>query len=238
MHEKNSFITLTYNEQNAPANNSLNKREITLFIKKLRKKYGKNIKFFMCGEYGEHLQRPHYHMCLFGHDFADKKLWSVRQKVKLYRSAELEKLWPKGYCTVGDVTFESAAYVARYCLKKYKGEDKEEHYKNKTPEYVNMSRRPGIGKTWWDKYKQDVLSLDKVVIRNNLLVKPPRYYDSKVGVTQLERIKSKRRQKMRLMDQEEFDWERLQVKEIVKQASIKQLKRGYENVNEDFRHQG
>lgn len=225
MHKKNCFITLTYDDQNKPENNSLQKRDVTLFIKKLRKKYGSKIRFFMCGEYGSQLDRPHYHLCMFNHDFEDKKLWNVRDNVKLYRSKELEKLWPKGYTTIGDVTFESAAYVARYCLKKISGEKKEEHYGNRQPEYCNMSRRPGIGKAWWDKYKNDVLSTDKIYLRKGIIAKPPKYFDNQVEQKKLERIKLKRK---KLINKEENNWERLAIKENIKKLQSKQLKRGLE----------
>ena len=44
-------------------------------------------------EYGDKLMRPHYHACLFGFDFPDRVLWSIRDNVRLYRSSILEKLW-------------------------------------------------------------------------------------------------------------------------------------------------
>ena len=71
-----------------------------------------------CGEYGEKYSRPHYHACIFNHDFEDKELWTTKQGTKLYISEELQSIWPKGFSTIGDVTFDSAAYVARYILKK------------------------------------------------------------------------------------------------------------------------
>lgn len=130
LHEKNCFITLTYNDENLPADQSLHYEPFQLFMKRLRKKYGSGIRFYMCGEYGEKLARPHFHACLFGHDFDDKKVWKKTDAGSvLYRSAELEKLWPFGYSSVGDVSFESAAYVARYIMKKITGEAAESHYK-------------------------------------------------------------------------------------------------------------
>ena len=148
MWDRNCFVTLTYNDEHLPANGSLNKRDITLFLKRLRKRYGKGIRYYQCGEYGELLSRPHHHAILFNHDFEDKQLWSVRGGVRLYRSASLEQLWPYGYSTIGDVTFESAAYVARYVVKKITGEREGEHYRGKMPEFATMSRRPGIGRGW------------------------------------------------------------------------------------------
>lgn len=130
MHKQNCFITLTYNEENRPYNDDLNYQDFQLFMKRLRERFqGTTIKFYMCGEYGPKLGRPHFHACLFGIDFPDRKLWKVTDsKSKLYRSEILEKLWTKGFSSVGDVNFESAAYVARYIMKKVTGEAAELHY--------------------------------------------------------------------------------------------------------------
>ena len=119
MYDENCFITLTYREDALPPLGSLDKRHFQLFMKRLRKRYPKKtIRYFQCGEYGEKLSRPHYHACLFNHDFDDKKLFKVEGENRLYVSEKLTQLWPYGYSTVGAVTFESAAYVARYVTKK------------------------------------------------------------------------------------------------------------------------
>ncbi|AXH74125.1 MAG: replication initiator protein [Microviridae sp.] len=133
LHKKNCFITLTYNDEHLPENSSLDYRVFQLFMKRLRKKYGDNIRFYMCGEYGENFGRPHFHACLFNHDFSDKKLWKTVNKMPLFRSAELEELWPFGFSSIGSVTFESAAYVARYIMKKITGEAAEKHYTFRRP---------------------------------------------------------------------------------------------------------
>jgi len=177
LYENNCFITLTYNEENLNDKSTLVKADFQKFMKRLRKKYGNNIRFFHCGEYGEKNQRPHYHACLFNFDFQDKELWSIRDNVKLYRSQTLQELWPFGFSTIGEVTFESAAYVARYIMKKINGDKAKEHYQGKQPEYTTMSRRPGIGKEWLNKYSSDVYPNDKIVVRNDLICKPPKYYD-------------------------------------------------------------
>ena len=153
-----------YGEENLPEDGSLHKDHFQRFMKRLRKKYApKTIRFYMCGEYGEENGRPHFHALLFNHDFSDKTLWSVREDVSLFVSEELNKLWPFGYCIIGDVTFESAAYVARYVMKKVTGDAADEHYSRVdpesgeitflTPEYNSMSRRPGLAFDWYEKYK-------------------------------------------------------------------------------------
>lgn len=178
IYNKNCFITLTYNDQNLPAKSSLDKRDFVLFMKKLRKKYGEKIRFFQCGEYGDLTNRPHYHACIFNFDFEDKKHFSTRNGIPLYRSESLEKLWKKGNSLIGEVTFESAAYCARYIMKKITGEPAEAHYQGRLPEYITMSRRPGIGKQWFDKYHADIYNHDILIIRDGIKCRPPKYYDS------------------------------------------------------------
>lgn len=156
---------------------------------------GSGIRYFHAGEYGELcaacsmsrgqckckkfvrvLGRPHHHACLFNFDFQDKVLWRVDKGVRLYRSATLEYLWGFGYASVGEVTFESAAYVARYVVKKISGDKALEHYAGKEPEYTTMSRRPGIGRGWFQKFGKDVFPNDYVVVRGGHKCKPPKYY--------------------------------------------------------------
>jgi len=179
LHEKNCFITLTYSPAELEKfcyGGSLNKEEFQRFLKRLRKHCGP-FRYYHAGEYGEKLQRPHHHACLFGFDFEDKQKWQIRNGVQLYKSETLEKIWGHGHCVIGEVTFESAAYVARYILKKITGEDSDYHYDGRTPEYTTMSRRPGIGKQFFDKYKADIYNQDHVVLKR-MELKPPRYYDN------------------------------------------------------------
>lgn len=130
----------------------------------------------MCGEYGPELGRPHFHSCLFGVDFDDKLYWSrTPSGEKLYRSGTLERLWPYGFSSVGNVTFESAAYIARYCVQKVTGDDAAMHYAGKPCEFNQMSRKPGIGQGFFFKYQSDIFPHDYVVI-NGREVKPPKYY--------------------------------------------------------------
>ncbi len=189
-HEDNCFITLTFSPEALEKRDnmwSLDVRDYQLFMKRLRKKFGSGIRFYHCGEYGEKNRRPHYHACIFGFDFPDKEIWKITNTGhRLYTSKSLEELWPYGFSTIGDVTFESAAYVARYIMKKINGDAADEHYEwvddvtgeiyPLKPEYTTMSRRPGIGRTWLDSYIDDVYPHDYVVV-NGIKMKPPKYYD-------------------------------------------------------------
>lgn len=167
MHKENCFVTLTYNDDNLPPDLSLDKRVFQLFMKRLRKRVKVPIRFFACGEYGEKLQRPHYHVILFGIDLRKEEKecqhfsclssrFVLSSRSLLLSTNILSELWPYGFSSVGTCTFESAAYVARYCLKKVTGKAGKAFYEGRTPPFVLMSNRPGIAKPWYDKYCADV----------------------------------------------------------------------------------
>lgn len=202
LYEDNCFLTLTYDDEHLPKDLSLDVREFQLFMKRFRFECGAGIRFFHCGEYGERYGRPHYHAIIFNYDFPDKVLFKRSNGFALYTSDILSRLWSNGYAVIGDVTFDSAAYVARYVMKKVTGEASDEHYKvivdgqefNKRPEYTTMSRRPGIGKGWFDKYWRDVYRGDFVVV-DGVKMLPPKFYDSQfeaIDPTVFGRIKRRR----------------------------------------------
>lgn len=188
-HEWSSFVTLTYDDDHLPDNYSLRYSDFQLFMKRLRARYSlrQRIRFFMCGEYGEVTQRPHYHACLFGVHFDDREfLKRMKSGCNIYTSDLLSELWPAGHSSIGDVTFESAAYVARYVVKKVTGAAAAAHYRVvdsdgvvhfRTPEFTHMSLKPGIGAPWYAKFASDVYPRDEVVIRG-MAMKPPKYYDN------------------------------------------------------------
>lgn len=237
LHEDNSFITLTYNDENLPANGTLIKRHLQLFMKRLRKHYAqKKIRFYACGEYGEELLRPHYHAILFGLTFPDGELYSVRDDKKTYTSAILEKIWGQGFATFTEASFETAAYTARYVMKKINGDKQEKHYQgcdpetgeifDLLPEFGTMSTKPGIASGWFDKYKND-LKKDFITIRG-IKMKPAKYYDrlfEKSDPYLLDELKEKRQLSIDPNDPENTR-KRLDVKHIIRQRKIKQnLKR-------------
>lgn len=188
LHDSASFLTLTYKPERLPANGSLVMRHYQLFMKSLREKFDNvRIRFYHSGEYGDKLYRPHYHALIFGFDFPDKVYWKTHNGNPLYLSPSLQKLWKLGYSSIGNVTFKSAAYVARYAMKKINGLRKEEHYRRIDPvtgksyqlaqEYSTMSRKPGIAKRWIEKYFGDVYPHDYVIVDGRKM-KPPSFYDS------------------------------------------------------------
>ena len=236
----NCFLTLTFDDWHLPRNGSLEPKIFVDFMKRFRKRFkgidstvnddGEviyPIRFFHCGEYGELYNRPHHHAIIFNFDFSDKELWKVRNGNYLYRSRSLESLWPFGFCSIGAVTFDSAAYVARYILKKVTGDNSLTHYSGKIPEYVTMSRRPGIARDWFLKYKDNIYDNDKVYIKPGLVVKPPRYYDKiydEINPDRMLEVKEKRYQIAQSCSPI-CDYQRLNVRNHLKVLKIKQLKR-------------
>lgn len=238
LYKRNCFITLTYRDDCLPANGSLNYRDFQLFMKRLRKSFpNSRIRFYMCGEYGEDFNRPHFHACLFNFDFEDKvpvRLLSGSGS-KLFKSKTLERLWPFGYGSIGAVTFESAAYVARYVMKKVNGDRAKDHYKVvdsdgvitwRTPEFNKMSLRPGIGAQWMERFVSDVYPDGNVVVRGHES-KSPRYYDkrySKLDPFGHEAMIFERELASLERWEDQTD-ERLKVREQVATARIRSLKR-------------
>lgn len=237
LYEHNQFITLTYNDQNLPKDQSLDVRDFQLFMKRLRKTTNEKIRFFHCGEYGETTKRPHYHAIIFNLELKDKvPLKKINDNI-IYQSDILEKCWGKGYTSTANVTFDSAAYVARYAMKKVTGKAAFNHYTDydketgeifaeRRPEYTTMSRRPGIGKQWLKKYQSDVFPHDEVYI-NGHLIKPPKYYLNQYEITnpkEWEELK-KQREILARKNLYENTHERLLTRKKVKEEKLKLLTR-------------
>lgn len=232
MHKKNCFVTLTYDDDHVPFDLSLNYLHYQQFMRKLRKVVGP-VRFFMCGEYGEENLRPHFHACLFGIDFPDKFHWRVSDAGSdSYRSPILEQIWTKGSSEIGEVNFKSVAYVARYIMKKVTGDLAEEHYKSvnvytgemydRVPEFCQMSRRPGIGASWFAKYGSEVFPRDRVVVNGHECA-PPRYYyrllkEEANLVSDV--VDSARALKIAKMNPDESSEARLAVRETVAKARL------------------
>ncbi len=180
LHDRNCFLTLTFDDAHLPASGSVSVRDVQLFLKRLRKALSyQNIKirFFACGEYGDKNQRPHYHLIIFNYDFSDdRQLLRQTPYGSLYISDFLFSLWPYGFHTIGNVTFKSCAYVARYVTKKVYGKDAPAHYQGRTPEFITMSRKPGIAHDWIVKYYADVYNYDRVVLPDGMITRPRRTY--------------------------------------------------------------
>jgi hypothetical protein len=238
LHEDNCFLTLTYDPEHLPPGGTLVKSDFQKFMKRLRKRFSdRKIRYFHCGEYGDQLQRPHYHACIFGFYPQDAQLLIENPEYNTYTSDVLSDTWGLGFVTVSELTFQSAAYTARYIMKKVNGHKADDHYLRcdengvaywLLPEYVTMSRRPGIGKDWYEKYKTDVFPSDDVPVPGvGVLPKVPRYYEEILRCedenahAEIKKI----REAFRKAHGEEFTPERLMAKYKVKKAQIETLRR-------------
>lgn len=202
MHEQNSFITLTYDDDHLPPNKSLNKKDYALFLKKLRqhifRSHNQQIKFYQCAEYGDETARPHHHMCIFGYDFPERILYKTVTGIPLFISETLNKMWGHGFCTIGEITPDSAMYCAKYVIKKITGENAAKHYNGRMPEYQTMSLAEGIGKKFLDTYQSDIYNHDTLIF-NGRKLRPTKYYDyllEKQNPDIFRHIKSSRKEKL------------------------------------------
>lgn len=233
LYEQNSFITLTYDNEHLPLGGGLCKRDFQLFMKSLRKAIApKKVRYYHCGEYGDRYGRPHYHALLFGLEFPDLELHSQRNGQPVYTSELLDSTWKRGISVIGNVTFESAAYVARYCLKKRSGKGSFLHYLNKEtgeilqPEYATMSRRPGIGANFYKQFRDDMYPQD-LVVHEGRKMKPPRYYDSLYEVDapdKFEDLKKRRKEQNKKREKDQTP-ERLEARRVCTEARLKLLPR-------------
>lgn len=247
---KNSFITFTYDEDNLPSDSSLHKRDFQLLMKRLRKTLPmvinpeteeleqEKIRFFHCGEYGEKTNRPHYHACFFNYDPPDKILYSESNGNKLYTSKTLSNLWGKGIVVIGTLNETTAAYTARYVIKKVNGDLAKKHYEcvnpitgeitQLKPEYITMSNRPGIGLNFLSEFINDIYPHDKVINSKFKETRVPKYYDRKLKEQHpeyFEKLKAARIEKAKLRADENTP-KRLNTREICFEAKLKQLNRG------------
>lgn len=235
MHQQSCFVTLTYNNDALPEFGTLVPRHLQLFHKRLHNRLlderGEGIRYYGCGEYGDLNKRPHYHSLIFGYDFSDKKFYSKNARGEsIFTSQLLDELWhdggvPLGECKVGEVTFDSAAYVARYCTKKVNGEKRERgHYEvynaegvvsERVPEFAHMSRRPGIGATYYAKFGHEIRYHDNVIV-NGKPVPSVRFYDKLGEAVDSDRMKALKFRRRAAVDPKEQLVDRRRTKEILR----------------------
>lgn len=239
MHQKNCFITLTYDNDHLPLGNSLEKEELKRFFKRLRHITG-SFRYYAVGEYGDETLRPHYHAVLFGVDFShDRKHHSKnKQGDSLYVSETLTNTWGLGHCYIGQFNYATAAYTARYVMKKQTGKNAQDSdiYSRLdcesglifqvAPVFACMSLKPGIGSTWYDKYKKDAFPSDMLVHKGK--VHPvPKYYVNKLQKEdeKTHKLIKKKRRRFREETLSNSTPDRLFTREEVKKAQIKTLSR-------------
>lgn len=235
----NSFVTLTYDEDHLPEGGSLCRRDVQLFMKRLRKRFGPAIRAYGCGEYGDVTARPHYHLILFNHHFPDRKIFSGRNSEHpIFVSAELDRCWSDrtgqiGLAVIGEVTFDSIAYCARYCVKKVTGKKADQHYSRLDadgryyrllPEFSVVSN--GIGSRWFHDHAHEAYVNDSCIV-NGRPVPLPRYYDTRFELTNklwFKYVQRQRRLRARLRSADNTNY-RLQDRLVIAKARLAQ-KRG------------
>lgn len=198
---------------------TLSKRDLQLFFKRLRKNTGQQIRYFCAGEYGDQTKRPHYHCIIFGLELPedDLTLYKIENGYHYFNSKIIDKAWSfcqrdefgkdipdtwsnAGYCVITECTWETAAYTARYCMKKAFS-DQGEFYANfnLVPEFTQMSRRPGIAYQFYENNKDRIYSYDYLSIstpKGGRNIRPSKYYDRLFDIDNHERmcqIKDERR---------------------------------------------
>jgi len=235
MHKQNCWMTLTYDPEHLPHGGTLVKEHHQKFIRALRDQ-GAKFSYYGCGEYGENLGRPHYHICVFGWEPKEVKLIRHGDEGGMfYTSEEIAKAWGKGIHEVTYLTPAMAGYTARYTGKKVTGKKAEAHYTRLLedgtfvelePEYQFQSTRPGIGKSYYEKYKKEIYRDDFIVLEGTR-IKPPAYYDKLLEREDPKlhaKIKTARRDYAE-SHQEDETLQRRKTREAVKKAQIGQLKR-------------
>lgn len=265
---ENYFITLTYDEFHLPMEGELvNPKTGEIFeddgtwltgtlIPEHMKKFIKDIRaywkyhykhdgirFFACGEYGGQSQRPHYHLIMFNLPLKAKDLKVYKANKDgtiLYTHPIIEKIWGKGFITIAQVNWDTCAYTARYVMKKMKGKIPiEESFRSgKIPEFIRMSRMPGIASDYFDENAKAIFENDEIVINGHKEkiqpVKPPRYFDKKYDIIyhdHMEQIKKTRKrianenEKSKMRTTTHTIKDQLKIDEATKKSKWKSLRR-------------
>jgi hypothetical protein len=241
-HQSASFLTLTYDSDHLPWDGSLNKQHLTKFFKDLRIRHpDKKLRYYACGEYGEKLSRPHYHICLYGYDFPDRDLFKSHRGNNTYTSKELSKIWKRGFHTIGQLNWNTAAYTARYVMKKINGTQSADAYLRPhhlitdleiqvEPEFTTMSLKPGIGADWFLEFETDVFPSDEIILKGKRFAVPSYYTKIKARTDPeyIENLKITRR--LNAVKHEKNNTpERLKAREKYQTLQTTMLKRSYED---------
>lgn len=176
LHEKNSFITLTYSDEHLESE-KLIYEHAQKFVRDLRFRYPENpIPIVTTGEYGGKNKRPHFHLLLFNFDPGDKK-YHKKNKFgdPLYTSSIIDDIWSRNDknnspSLLGPINLSTAGYVCRYQLKKLElGEGYDP--------IVRYSSKYAIGKGWIEKNWQQTFGNGYITIPGGQKIKIPRYYE-------------------------------------------------------------
>jgi len=236
-HDKSYFLTLTYATKYLPENRSLKLSDMQLFWKRLRKnqeQYGRKIRYLMCGEYGALRGRPHYHAIVFGLHIPDLMYHSPGRDYSLMTSETIQSIWGFGKVIIGQANMQTASYVSRYVTKKI---PKDKLAPGQVPEFIRMSRNPGLGTDFYKKYHSDIYTADVLIIESpdgrKFKLRPPRAYDKlyeRDHPAEFELLKERRRQHA-LTQNKDNSRDRLAVKKHLADVFVNRYKRSVDNTN-------
>ena len=220
--DDNWFVTLTYDDDclspvfcedtGEVIGSTLVPSDVTDFLKRLRSYYSDNfdhvgVRYYYCGEYGDHTFRPHYHLLLFNLPLNDLTVYSKSVLGDIYyNSQSLSRLWGKGHVVVGELTAQSAAYTARYVQKKATKKD-DLTGTGFHKEFVRMSRRPGIALPYFEKNVGKIYENDLIYLPNGQTCHPMRYFDDKAAQygVDIEGVKKRRLEVSNMINDEKVD---------------------------------
>lgn len=238
-HQDNWFLTLTFNDSHLPADLSLRSWHLQDFWKRVRNKLDleasffdgvlsevPTIKYYAAGEYGSENFRPHYHAIVFGlplKSLGDMTYHASSNGFTLYRSSWLERLWPWGFSTVSEMSFETAAYVARYCTKKVFPWPDQYAEVGILPERSWMSK--GLGRSWYEAYKYETWRDDYIINSRGKRMGVPRTYFRWLEAEDLARSKDISKDRLLPVDDritivDNLHTGRHHVAQLVKEASL------------------
>lgn len=174
-HTSSIFLTITYDDEHLPrdhyvhtfkASKSLPKRTVVYSPFSVRPDHHRKfmddlrwhsrehldikIRMFGVGEYGDRSQRPHYHYALFGFPRCyggARYVGRVFVPCRCDTCTFLTRIWGKGHVFVGDLTLDSARYIAGYVTKKLTNDKSQfncDILQGRFPEFSRQSSKPGI----------------------------------------------------------------------------------------------
>lgn len=201
-HKEAWFLTLTYNDENIPTTvhdgkvrHPLVKKDVQLFLKRLRKRFPPNsVHYYCCGEYGSLTHRPHYHMILFLDVPLEETtrskniLHKVQNGNRYYVNDFIQSIWYRpgnprqsaGFHYLANVSFDCCSYVANYVTKKLNGGMSYEEF-GLTNVFAIMSQKPAIGRQFFEDHESDIYEQYSFLVPNMdkpLRIRPPHYWDN------------------------------------------------------------
>lgn len=214
LHDRSCFLTLTYSDDNLPSDGKVDPEHLSLFLKRLRKQYGKLL-YIACGEYGESTLRPHYHAIIFGHDFytGEERICTSIDDQQ-YTNSNIEKIWGLGHITIAECSLSTIMYVCGYVYKKV----------GDTDCFQSLSRRPAVGKKWLEKYGENLARTGTVVMEGREYQIPPQYFTWAESL--LAPVKKQRKQYAAEHPTYKKPWQSRDSRIINKSAKLSTRKRG------------